>query len=310
MTSQHTLTLPIEGMTCASCVKRVEKALGRVPGVAQARVNLATEQATIDAPDPLDAQALAAAVVKAGFTVPRQTLRLDIVGMTCASCAARVEKALARVPGVLSASVNLATDRAEALTLGGVQTATLQAAVQRAGYTARVHADETGPTAPKTDPDRWQVALGVLLCLPLVLPMLGDLAGRHWMLSPTWQFLLATPVQFWLGARFYRAGWSALRAGSGNMDLLVALGTSAAYGLSLWLWWRDPAGMPHLYFESAAVVVVLVRLGKWLETRAKRRTLQALDALRELRPETATVRRDGVDVVVVARTDVDRVGHA
>ena len=292
--NMYSLTLPVAGMTCASCVARVEKALNKVPGVSAARVNLATEQATVESAAPLDPAALDAAVVRAGYEVPQASLRLAIDGMTCASCVARVEKALIKVPGVLGASVNLAANTAELKLLAGTSADALLAAVDRAGYTARVQADGSTPER-RPDHEGWLVALGVLLAAPLVLPMFGDLLGRHWMLPALWQFLLATPVQFGLGARFYRAGWKALRAGSGNMDLLVALGTSAAYGLSLWLWWRDAAGMPHLYFESAAVVIVLVRLGKWLEVRAKRRTLKALDALRELRPETATVRRDGVE---------------
>ncbi|MDP1691011.1 MAG: copper-translocating P-type ATPase, partial [Burkholderiaceae bacterium] len=170
------------------------------------------------------------------------------------------------------------------------------AAVKRAGYEARrLDANATPSAAPRRHDTGWRVALAALLSAPLALPMAGDLVGAHWMLPAWWQFLLATPVQFWLGARFYRAGWMALRAGSGNMDLLVALGTSAAYGLSLYLWWRDPQGMPHLYFESAAVVITLVLFGKWLEARAKRHTLDALQALRALRPDTATVRRNGLE---------------
>jgi Cu+-exporting ATPase len=140
------------------------------------------------------------------------------------------------------------------------------------------------------------VIIAAALSLPLVVPMVGDLFGRHWMLDGTLQWLLATPVQFWLGARFYRAGWKALRAGTGNMDLLVALGTTAAYGLSLHLLiedWRMGGGMPHLYFESAAVVITLVLLGKWLEARAKQRTTAAIRALQALAPATARVLRDG-----------------
>ncbi len=232
-------------------------------------------------------------------------IELQVDEMTCASCVGRVERALKKVPGVVDASVNLATARAT-VSLGPATTATetLLAAVEKAGYPAHAVVDEldsTGPAERKPEhglSEGWQVAVGVALSLPLVLPMLGDLAGRHWMLSPLWQWLLATPVQFWLGARFYRAGWKAAMAGSGNMDLLVALGTSAAYGLSLVQWARDTGGMPHLYFESAAVVITLVRLGKWLEFRAKRQTLASLDALRALRPDTATVRRDGQDVSV------------
>jgi Cu+-exporting ATPase len=220
-------------------------------------------------------------------------LSLAIGGMTCASCVTRVEKTLKKQPGVQAASVNLATERAELQLDAGTPVAPLLAAVAKAGYAAQVH-EADAPDAPRAAThDGWKVAIGLLLCAPLVLPMLGDLAGRHWMLPALWQFLLAAPVQFWLGARFYRAGWAALRAGSGNMDLLVALGTSAAFGLSLWLWAKDPQGMPHLYFESAAVVITLVRLGKWLEARAKHSTLRAIEGLRALRPETVRVRRDG-----------------
>ena len=139
------------------------------------------------------------------------------------------------------------------------------------------------------------MAVAAVLSAPLVLPMAGDLVGAHWMLPAYWQWLLATPVLMWLGARFFVAGWKVLRAGAGDMGLLVATGTSAAYGLSLVMWWRDPQGMPHLYFESAAVVITLVLFGKWLEARAKRRTLVALDGLRALRPDTARLWRDGLE---------------
>jgi Cu+-exporting ATPase len=134
------------------------------------------------------------------------------------------------------------------------------------------------------------VAMGLLLSAPLVLPMVGDALGQHWMLSALWQFVLATPVQFVLGARFYKAGWHALLAGSGNMDLLVALGTTAGWALSVWLWLTAPAGaMVHLYFEGSAVVITLVLLGKWLEARAKRQTTDAIRALHALRPARARV---------------------
>ncbi len=299
MNTDTTLTLPVEGMTCASCVGRVERALAKVPGVAQATVNLATESAAVTLAGRVAADALAGAIERAGYAVPHDGADLRIEGMTCASCVARVERALQAVPGVLSATVNLATEQAHVERVkGSAGAAALMAAVQKAGYAAHVLVPDQAlpPSAPSRD--GWRVALAALLSLPLVLPMLGDLFGRHWMLSPLVQWLLATPVQFWLGARFYRAGWKALRAGSGNMDLLVALGTSAAYGLSLWLWWADDGGMPHLYFESAAVVITLVLLGKWLEARAKRQTTDAIRALQSLRPETARVQRDGVELEV------------
>ena len=300
MTATQTFNLPVDGMTCASCVGRVEKALAAVPGVTAASVNLATEQAAVTMQQGADAAALTAAIEQAGYAVPRSQLDLAIDGMTCASCVGRVEKALLAVPGVLSASVNLATSQAHVVAAaqpGAALSPALLAAVQRAGYEARALAGDGAATAaPRVHHDAgWRVALAALLSAPLALPMVGDALGAHWMLPAWLQFALATPVQFWLGARFYRAGWKALRAGSGNMDLLVALGTSAAYALSLYLWSQDPDGMPHLYFESAAVVITLVLLGKWLEARAKRRTLDALEALRALRPDRATVRRDGVE---------------
>ena len=301
MSDAITLQLPITGMTCASCVARVEKAIARVPGVQQASVNGATEQArvVIDADQAVaTSQAVAAAVGKAGYAVPEGTRRLRIDGMTCASCVSRVEKALARVPGVLQASVNLATSTADVRHLAGsAADADLLTAVQRAGYQAAPLDDGAAP-APQRGDEGWKVAVAALLSAPLVLPMAGDLVGAHWMLPAFWQWLLATPVLAWLGARFFVAGWKALRAGAGNMDLLVATGTSAAYGLSLAMWARDPDGMPHLYFESAAVVITLVLFGKWLEARAKRRTLVALDGLRALRPDTARLRRDGAETTV------------
>ncbi len=297
-----TLQLPITGMTCASCVARVEKAIAKVPGVQQASVNGATDSARLvldGASAGPTAQAVAAAVAKAGYGIPTETVRLQIDGMTCASCVGRVEKALARVPGTSAISVNLATNTAQLQRLAGsADDASLLAAVVRAGYGASVVADATAAPAAHRGDDGWRVAAAAALSAPLVLPMVGDLIGAHWMLPAFWQWLLATPVLFYFGARFFKAGWAALRNGAGNMDLLVATGTSAAYGLSLALWAQDPDGMPHLYFESAAVVITLVLFGKWLEARAKRRTLVALDGLRALRPDVARLRRDGAEVTV------------
>ena len=296
------LSLPVAGMTCASCVARVEKALAKVPGVRAASVNLATERASVEGDGELDALALAAAVERAGYQVAREPLALDIEGMTCASCVARVEKALLHVPGVVGAEVNLATEQARVTRLAGsAPPAELLAAVQRAGYAAHEHRDDAAPAAAQATPwlsEGRRVLLAALLSAPLALPMLGHLVDRHWMLPGWLQLLLATPVQFWLGARFYRAGWSALRAGSGNMDLLVALGTSAAYGLSVFTLAAAGDATPALYFESAAVVITLVLFGKWLETRAKRQTTDAIRALQALRPDTARVRRGGVEAEV------------
>lgn len=215
------------------------------------------------------------------------TLDLGVGGMTCASCVTRVEKALKKVPGVADATVNLATESARVVYAPADQMeAQLRRAVRNAGYEPR--AVEQAATE---DLSPWAgfapVAIGLALSLPLVVPMVGELLGRHWMLPAWLQFVLATPVQFILGARFYRAGWHALKAGTGNMDLLVAIGTTAGWALSMWLWLAQ--GVDHLYFEASAVVVTLVLLGKWLEARAKRQTTTAIRALQALRPETAHV---------------------
>ncbi|MET0961527.1 MAG: heavy metal translocating P-type ATPase [Noviherbaspirillum sp.] len=220
-------------------------------------------------------------------------LTLAIGGMSCAACVGRVEKALSKVPGVSAASVNLATEKAT-VHARGVPLQALLEAVRKAGYEAT--AQDNAVAAPeKPGAPWWPVALAAALSLPLLAPMLLVPFGLDWMLPGWLQLLLATPVQFWLGARFYRAAWGALRAGSGNMDLLVAIGTSAAYGLSLYQLYLHGGHAHHLYFESSAVVITLVLLGKWLEARAKRQTVAALHALESLRAVTAVVRRDGVD---------------
>ncbi|AGI22729.1 heavy metal translocating P-type ATPase [Pseudomonas sp. ATCC 13867] len=296
------LDLPVSGMTCASCAGRVERALRKVPGVQEASVNLASEQARIQlarAPSDDALPALVAAVEQAGYAVPAHSLELAIDGMTCASCVGRVERALRKVPGVREVSVNLASERAHLDLLGTVDIADLVTVVDKAGYKARPIASEH----PEVDPqiarlarERWWLIAAIVLSVPLVLPMIGDWLGQHWML-PAWvQFLLATPVQFIIGARFYVSAFKAVRARSGNMDLLVALGTSAGYGLSLYLWYAaTPGQMPHLYFEASAVVITLILLGKYLESRAKRQTAAAIRALEALRPERATRIRDGVE---------------
>ncbi len=224
------------------------------------------------------------------------TLELPISGMTCASCAGRVERALKKVEGVRLASVNLANERAHVELAQAMDPAQLVAAVERAGYNASL------PDAPPVDPapallrERLALAAALVLALPLIIPMLVQPLGLDWMLAPWQQWALATPVQFILGARFYLAAFKAVRARAGNMDLLVALGTSAGYGLSLYEWARTPAGgMPHLYFEASAVVIALVLLGKYLESRAKRQTASAIRALEQLRPERAMRLRNGVE---------------
>ena len=230
----------ITGMTCASCVGRVERALRAVPGVIEATVYLATETASVTTDGNVAASTLAEAVRTAGYDVAVEEISMAILGMTCASCVGRVERALAAVPGVQSAEVNLATETARVRVVGGTTPNALREAVESAGYSVAI---EASPDPSSVIPDaiarqrsvEWRhLWIAVLLSLPLVVPMLAMPFGVHWPLPGWVQWALATPVQFWLGARFYRAGWKALRARTGNMDLLVALGTSAAYGLSTW----------------------------------------------------------------------------
>ncbi|WP_333994921.1 heavy metal translocating P-type ATPase [Burkholderia cepacia] len=322
------IELDIDGMTCASCVSRVEKALAKVPGVTRASVNLATERATVNAAPDVTAARLAEAVKQAGYgatpvagaaippaasTAPAD-LELDIDGMTCASCVGRVEKALAAVPGVARVAVNLATERASVHGAGALDAAALIAAVTTAGYRASL-ADaslagatagaDAQPAGAAQDPEtrkrleaireRDLVIWSAVLSAPLIAPMLVAPFGIHLMPNGWVQLVLASIVQFGFGARFYRAAWHAVKARTGNMDLLVALGTSAAYGLSLWMLLRGTGHSGHLYFEASAVIVTLVRFGKWLESRAKRQTTDAIRALNALRPDRARVVEHGVE---------------
>jgi Cu+-exporting ATPase len=291
--AERQVRLQIAGMTCASCVARVEKALQAVAGVHSVSVNLATEEASVQSDASVPVDALTAAVSKAGYEAQTTETTLQVTGMTCASCVGRVEKALAKVPGVTQVSVNLATEKATIHALSTVTSAQLKAAIDKAGYHAKDVAQATAAATPML-PEWFPVALSALLTLPMVLPMLAQPFGIHWMPDGWIQLLLATPVQFIFGWRFYLAGYKAVRAGAGNMDLLVALGTSAAYGLSLYMLFSHQGhGDMHLYFEASATVITLVLLGKWLEVRAKRKTADAIRALNALRPTMARVRRDG-----------------
>jgi Cu+-exporting ATPase len=305
--THRVIELPIAGMTCAACSTRLEKNLNRLEGVS-ASVNLAAEKARVEFdPDRVDAGAILAQVERTGFSVPAQTLDLRISGMTCAACSARVEKVLNALPGV-EARVNPATERARVRYTPGLADADdLVAAVRRAGYdadpvTEAARAEEQARKAAEYRHETAVFAIAALLTLPLLAQMIPMLSGEaHAMWLPGWlQWLLATPVQFWAGRRFYTGAWHALRGGGANMDVLVALGTSAAYFYSLAVLLTDPGG--HLYFEASAAVVTLVRLGKLLEARAKARTSSAIEQLIGLQPGTARVERDGlpIDVEIAA----------
>ncbi|TXG97106.1 MAG: copper-translocating P-type ATPase [Nevskiaceae bacterium] len=291
--------IPIEGMTCATCAGRVEKALQAVPGV-EASVNLSSEQADVmfDAAR-VEPRTLVQAVSRAGYDIPHESRELAISGMTCATCAGRVEKALLAVPGVIRAEVNLASENATVEGIAGLlRPADLIAAVRRAGYDAELRTGDVerdrqilAAEEKRLKQETWRMLGAAVLSAPLLLPMVG-------VEVPAWlQLTLTTPVQFILGARFYVGAWKALRARTGNMDLLVVLGTSTAYFYSLYMLFAGHAG-EHLYFEAAAVVVTLILVGKWLETRAKRATTSAIRALMALRPENARVIRDDAEIEV------------
>ena len=289
-TAGPSLSLPVEGMTCATCAGRVERALAKVPGVTRATVNLASERAEVmGTAAPAD---LAAAIRAAGYAVPEAERHIGIEGMTCASCVARVERALGKVPGVLAVSVNLASEQATIRLLAGVEDAALAAALARAGYAMGSAPDdsvaEEAAAAAKLARQRRDLLVAGLLALPFLVGMVGMPFGQDWMPNGWVQLGLALPVQFWFGARFIRAGWAALRQGSGNMDLLVSIGTLSAFLMSLWLLVQHGGEHAHaLYFEAAVVVIFFIMVGKYLEARAKRGTGAAIRALLDLRPRTA-----------------------
>ena len=307
------LDLPIEGMTCSACVSRLESALSDAPGVLEANVNLALERASVSFDDDAtDAALLSDVVARTGFDVPTERRTFPIEGMSCAACSARVESALRREPGVVDVEVNLALDRATVTTAAGCVTAErLAKRLTRTGY--RLVADRpTEAAGDRVDDERGLAAeartviISVALALPMVVGMVFVALGyENLHLMPAAEVLLATPIQFVLGARFYRSAYTALRGGGANMDVLVVMGTTAAYVYSWYLLLAlGPAADGELYFEASAVIITLVLLGKYLESRAKRATTSAIRQLMDLRPSTARVRTDdGTEVEL----PVDRV---
>lgn len=303
------LQASVTGMTCSACAARLEKALIRAPGVSAATVNFATEQADIQFdPSSTDAGQLATAISNAGFGIGESNFTFDVGGMTCSACAARIEKALKRVPGVLEANVNFALERADVTAISGqVDHQLLTEKVQNAGFTAHFSegaAEEEEEAHRKREASALQrefymLLLSAMLTLPLVLQMIGMFTGNMALhLDPWVELMLATPVQFFIGARFYKAAWKSLRAGSGNMDVLVVMGTTTAFVYSLYLIYSLGAAQAtgQLYFEASAVIITLVLLGKYMEARAKRGTTAAIRQLMDLRPKTARVIRDDKEV--------------
>ena len=309
--SPYQETLSIEGMTCASCVGRVEKALKKVDGVEKAEVNLATEKALIHASQPLDRALLIKAVQRAGFDVPAiQPIELSIDGMTCASCVARVEKALKKVPGVEQANVNLATERAWIQPNATVSSQDLIRAIQKAGYDAKLLQHDSNEQHDKKNLEQQQLKRDLVISLILALPVFILEMGSHmipafhmWVMhnigqQQSWliQFALTTLVLLLPGRRFYQKGIPALLRFAPDMNSLVAVGTLAAYSFSLVATFMPqllPEGTVHVYYEAAAVIVSLILLGRYFEAKAKGRTSQAIQHLIGMQAKTARIHRDG-----------------
>ena len=294
------LSISVAGMTCAGCAGRVERALEALPGVASAQVNLALERADVRLTSAR-APELAEALRAAGFAAREERVTLAIDGMTCASCAGRVERALVGAPGVVAAEANLALDRAEVRRLrGAADDAELLAAVRAAGYEAALIGEAApAPDAPHAGAERWDLPLAAVLTAPLLAQMIAMQIDPAWRMPGWAELILATPVFAWCGRRFHRGALAAARARTANMDTLVSMGTTAAWGFSVWLLLSAHAGhAPHLYFEAAAVIVTLVLAGKALESRAKRAASAALRELMALRPDRARILRAGQEVEV------------
>ena len=304
---EHSLTFGVEGMSCASCVGRVERALIAIPGVTDAQVNLANETAALHHDGSVTADQVASTLDMAGYPARLDETALQIDDMSCASCVGRVERALAAVPGVVSAHVNLASGRAD-IRHSGVDPASLARIVTEAGYPARPvgEAQTTDSRGAEIASLRRDLVLATILAAPVVLLEMGGHiipALHHWIaatigMQTAWllQFLLTTAVLAGPGRRFYAKGIPALVKGAPDMNSLVALGTAAAWGYSTIVTFLPdilPETGRNVYFEAAAVIVVLILLGRWLEARAKGRTGEAIRKLIGLSPKTARVERDG-----------------
>ncbi len=295
------ITLPVEGMTCASCAARIEKNVSKMPGVKEVNVNLASERARVIFDGNTSWHAIVGKIEKTGYKVPIQEVNLNINGMTCAACSARIEKVVGKLPGIDSIQVNLASEKGHVTFIPGfVKESDIIAAVEKAGYSAKVADDSKveDERAKKQRLYRVEVRkfwLSVGLILPLIAQMFYQLAGGQPFI-PNWvSWMLATPVQFYVGWRFYKGAYHSLRGGAANMDVLVALGTSVAYVYSVVL---TLLGMHDAYFDTSATVVTLIFLGKLLEARAKAKSSVAVEQLAKLGAKVAHVLRESEEVDV------------
>lgn len=296
--------LPVEGMTCASCAVRIEKNVAKLDGVQEVNVNLASERARVVLGSGTTWQDVVARIEKTGYHVSVEKMEILIEGMTCAACAARIEKVVSRIPGVESVQVNLASEKGQIVyILGLVKDEDIYRAVEKAGYSAHLASADTR----QSEHEKKQMAyhkelrklwLAIILIFPLLAQMVVELAGGK-SFMPNWiSLMLATPVQFYVGWRFYKGAYHSLRGGGTNMDVLVVLGTSAAYLYSIFL---TMMGARDTYFDSSATVITLIFLGKLLETKAKARSSAAVEELAKLGAKVAhRVHPDGDEEIPIA----------
>ena len=308
MEKEKQITLGITGMTCAACSNRIEKSLNKIAGVT-AQVNLATEKATISFnPQVVTVDKITEKIEQLGYGVVTEQVEFDVFGMTCAACSTRIEKVLNKQDGVTRATVNLATESATVeFNPAVISERDLIQRIQKLGYDAKVKADAAERKTHKEQQIkalRTKLIVAGILSLPLLITMLDHLFRIELpaiFMNPWFQFLLATPVQFFIGWQFYVGAYKNLRNGSANMDVLVALGTSAAYFYSLYEAIKtigNSGYVPHLYFETSAVLITLILLGKYLEVRAKSQTTQAISRLLNLQAKHARVVRDGEEMMI------------
>lgn len=300
------VTLPIEGMTCAACSNRIEKVLNKMDGV-EAQVNLTTERATVHYDeDKLSLSDISERIDKLGYQVRPAHAEFDITGMTCAACSNRIEKVLNKQPAIQNATVNLSTEVATVdYYPGNMDESDIIERIKKLGYDATLKSEEQSDRKENELRDKkYKLILSAVLSLPLLLTMLTHLFGIHLphiFMNPWFQFAFAFPVQFIIGWQFYTGAYKSLRSGSANMDVLVALGTSAAFFYSLYesiKWMRGLTNDPHLYFETSAVLITLILFGKYLEARAKSQTTNALSSLLNLQAKDARVMRNGKEQLV------------
>ncbi|WP_339320864.1 heavy metal translocating P-type ATPase [Paenibacillus sp. FSL W8-0194] len=312
---QKQKTVQITGMTCAACANRIEKGLNKMEGVDSANVNFALERATVTYDsDKVNDEAIEATIKKLGYGTVKEVTRFKLEGMTCAACANRIEKGLNKMPGVTNASVNFALETATVeYSPAEVSVADMQSKVKQLGYKAVAQSDEEEHADTRDRAVRKQkrkLIVSAILSIPLLWAMVAHFSFTSWIylpdlfMNPWFQLVLATPVQFYIGWPFYVGAYKALRNGSANMDVLVALGTSAAYFYSLYLtidWYAKGANLhhgPNMYYETSAILITLVIMGKLFEVLAKGRTSEAIKSLMGLQAKTARVIRDGQEMTL------------